>query len=216
MTNAPVLGFDTSGAYCGAAVLVDGDVVAAHHEDMSRGQGERLMPILTQVLEAAGLSWGDVGRIGVGVGPGNFTGARIGVSAARGLALGLGIPAVGVSLLDALACGTSGPVLACLAAPRGRAYVAGHRTTAEIAMQLIDPADGPTDWSEPGLVCIGSAAHQMAERLTAEVLPAPFAPASAIARLARERMPKGRPVPLYIRPADAAPPSDPPPVILDA
>lgn len=85
-----ILGFDTSAAHC-AAVLLRGDMVlAAQHEDMTKGQAERLMPMLEQVLAEAGAGWGDLAALGVGIGPGNFTGVRISVSAARGLALGLG------------------------------------------------------------------------------------------------------------------------------
>ena len=75
----------------------------------------------------------------------------------------------------------------------------------------------PQTWSEPGLTCIGSAAVDAAAALGATVSPAAFAPASAIARIAAQRAvtPGLRPAPLYLQPADAAPPSDPPPVILN-
>ena len=92
-----VLGFDTSAAHC-AAALVSGDHVLARHADhMSRGQGEHLIGLLEDLLSKKGYTWGDLDTIGVGIGPGNFTGIRISVAAARGLALSLGIPAIGVS-----------------------------------------------------------------------------------------------------------------------
>lgn len=76
---------------------------------MTKGQAERLFPLLEELLAEAGLSWSDLDAIGVGVGPGNFTGIRISVAAARGLALSLNIPAVGVSATEAVACDAPRP-----------------------------------------------------------------------------------------------------------
>ncbi|TMV94745.1 tRNA (adenosine(37)-N6)-threonylcarbamoyltransferase complex dimerization subunit type 1 TsaB [Thioclava sp. BHET1] len=217
MPDALILGFDTSASHCGAALLSGDRCIAARHEEMSRGQAERLMPMLEEVLAEAGIGWRDLARIGVGIGPGNFTGVRIAVSAARGLALSLGIPAIGVSVLDALSADSSGPVLAASAAPRGRAYLQGYRMVVPVTLELcaLDALD--PDWAEPDLTCIGSAAAEVAQVLGAKVAPAAHAPAEAVARIAalREVVPGARPAPLYLRAADAAPPSDPPPVILD-
>ncbi|SNS69496.1 tRNA (adenosine(37)-N6)-threonylcarbamoyltransferase complex dimerization subunit type 1 TsaB [Antarctobacter heliothermus] len=212
-----ILGFDTSAAHVGAALFDGGDVIAAAHEDMARGQAERLMPLLTEVLAEAGLGWGDLDALGVGVGPGNFTGVRISVAAARGLALSLGIPAVGVSLLEAAALDTPGPVLSCLTAPREQAYVQSQGMMPDIHAQLVAVADIPPVWSQPGLTCVGSAAEAVAAHLSATSTPARYAPASAVARIAasRWRDPLPRPAPLYLKPADAAPSRDAPPVILD-
>ena len=91
-----------------AALLAGDRVVACHHEEMKKGQAERLMPMLSEVLADAGVDWGALDAIGVGVGPGNFTGIRISVSAARGLAMSLGVPAVGVSAFEAMAFGAEG------------------------------------------------------------------------------------------------------------
>ncbi|MDQ2094674.1 tRNA (adenosine(37)-N6)-threonylcarbamoyltransferase complex dimerization subunit type 1 TsaB [Rhodalgimonas zhirmunskyi] len=213
-----VLGFDTSGSYCAAALLRGDESLATRHEDMGRGQAERLMPMLEEMLAEVGVDWRDLGRIGVGVGPGNFTGVRISVSAARGLALGLDVPALGVSLLDAAVWASDGPCLACLSAPRDRAYVQGYHTAASIPAQLHDIATLPTHWAEPGLTCIGPASDPVAEHLGADIAPAAFSPASAIARIAAQRDVDGAPspAPLYLREADAAPSREGAPVILDA
>lgn len=104
-----VLGFDTSAAHCAAAVVSGGRVLATRTEPMTRGQAERLFPLLEQVLADAGVDWHRLSAIGVGVGPGNFTGVRISVAAARGLALSLGIAAHGVSVTEAAAYGTPRP-----------------------------------------------------------------------------------------------------------
>ena len=201
----PVLGFDTSAAHC-AAALVSGDRIVAHvHEPMARGQAERLIPLLEAVLAEAGAGWGDLRAIGVGVGPGNFTGIRIGVAAARGLALGLGVPAEGVTAPEALALGL-GAVTVALPAPRGRVHLA-HAG----AVETRDPADGlPEGW--PPVLC-GPGVGLLPDRHP-RVEAAELAP--AVARIAARRAAPGRsrPAPLYGRAADAAPPADPPPVIL--
>ncbi|MEL6741580.1 MAG: tRNA (adenosine(37)-N6)-threonylcarbamoyltransferase complex dimerization subunit type 1 TsaB [Planctomycetota bacterium] len=210
------LGFDTSGPYCSAATLQGDTCLAAVHEDMTRGQAEQLMPLLEQCLREADLTWAQIDRIGVGVGPGNFTGIRIAVSAARGLALGLGKPAFGVSLLEACAYGTDGPRLAALSAPRGQAYVQGFAGAAPASLTLIDVETAELVIT-PGTACIGSAAAPLADRLGLTHRPAAFAPGSAVARIAArvDAATAGPPTPLYVRPADAAPPRDAPPTLID-
>ena len=217
MRDPLILGFDTSAAHCAAALLCGEQCLAARQEEMTRGQAERLMPLLEELLAEAGANWRDLARIGVGTGPGNFTGVRIAVAAARGLALSLNIPAIGISSLEAVAHGSQGPVLAAIAAPRARGYFQGYRMVHPVELQLCELANLPTEWSEPGLTCIGSAAQDAAAALGATVRSATFAPAEAIARIAAAQtvVPGLRPAPLYLQPADAAPPSDPPPVILD-
>ena len=83
-----LLAFDTSGPHCAAALLL-GDALHLRVDDMARGQAEHLMPMLEEMLAEAHMRWRDLDAIGVGVGPGNFTGIRISVSAARGLALSM-------------------------------------------------------------------------------------------------------------------------------
>ncbi len=187
-----VLAFDTSAAHCAAAVLQGDDVLAAHSEDMARGQAERLMPLLDEVLAQAGLGWRDLDRIGAGIGPGNFTGIRISVAAARGLALGLGIPAIGVTGFDAVAAAERGPGTVCIPAPRGQVYLRDPQTGTPRLADAADLAGLTLLTPQAGTIALG------------------------IARVAATRAPGPRPAPLYIKPADAAPSSDLPPVILDA
>ncbi len=160
---------------------------------MSRGQAERLMPMLEEVLAGKGHSWKDLSAIGVGIGPGNFTGIRISVSAARGLALGLGVPAVGISGFEALA-ETMQQGLPAIRAPRGQVYIS---------------------LPNQGRVLIE---QEEAESLSPLILnDDPDAQVRAIARLAGKRWQTTStpPAPLYVRPADAAPSKDTPPVLLD-
>lgn len=183
------LGFDTSAAHCAAALLSGDRIVAVQAEDMTRGQAERLVPMIQEMLASQGVDWRDLARIGVGVGPGNFTGIRISVSLARGLALSLGIPAIGVSTLEAIRA-TCRQGTACVPAPHGQVY--------------IQP-----DFGTPRLV-------PMSDMDDAALPPPPAELARAIARLAPHAPDNGpHPTPLYVRPADAAPARDAPPRILD-
>ncbi|WP_308915914.1 tRNA (adenosine(37)-N6)-threonylcarbamoyltransferase complex dimerization subunit type 1 TsaB [Jannaschia sp. LMIT008] len=202
MSDRTVLGFDTSGPHCACAVLRGGAVLAETFEPMQRGQAERLMPLVEDVLRIAGLSWTDLDRIGVGTGPGNFTGLRIAISAARGLALGLDVRAVGVGSVVAYSDGLD-DVCVALPAPRHRIHLGwGGRLVTRDAN--LPPPEG---W--PGRVT-GPAAAMVA---APSVAPAPLA--ASIARLAGGASePVPPPAPIYPQPADAAPPADPPPVIL--
>lgn len=218
MTDAPlVLGFDTSGPWLGVLLLSGQDVLSDHHVDMPKGQAEALFPALEDALAKGGADWGDLDAIGVGIGPGNFTGIRISVAAARGLALSLEIPAIGVSILEAAAYGQDSPVLATRDAPRGQAYVQGFDMDTPLGPDLMAIDEVDTGLMEPGLVCVGTAAEAVAARIGAPAVPATFAPASAIARIAATRWREDTPppAPLYLKPADAAPSRDAPPVILD-
>ncbi|WP_324751817.1 tRNA (adenosine(37)-N6)-threonylcarbamoyltransferase complex dimerization subunit type 1 TsaB [Roseovarius sp. Pro17] len=217
MSDALILGVDTSGPYCSAVLLKGGEVVSDLYEDMPKGQAEALFPLLEDLMARGGATWRDLSALGVGTGPGNFTGVRISVSAMRGLALALEVPVIGVSLLDALAHGTHGPVLASIAAPRGQAYMQGFCMARDVPPALVTIADLPPDLVQPDLVSIGSAGGEIAERLGVPHVPAPYAPGSAIARIAAIRWQGGGPpaVPFYLKPVDAAPARDLPPVMLD-
>jgi tRNA threonylcarbamoyladenosine biosynthesis protein TsaB len=100
-----VLAIDTALASCAAAVFdsAAGVVVAFEAVAMERGHAEALMPLIARVMDSAGCEFADLDRIAVTVGPGSFTGLRVGISAARGLALAAGKPAVGLSTLAAFA-----------------------------------------------------------------------------------------------------------------
>ena len=204
-----VLGFDTSAAHCAAALVRGDTVLAARAEDMAKGQAERLMPLLEEVLAEAGLGWHDLDALGVGTGPGNFTGVRISVAAARGLALGLGIPAVGVSVFEALAQDAPRPVAVALDARRDEAYAQLFPATGAEAPTLTPAADLADKLA--GVPVIGLALPHSAPLAPRH----PLAVAVALVAAAKLGTDQPRPAPLYLRGADAAPPSDPPPVILD-
>jgi len=97
-----VLAFDCSGASCSAAVLIDDRPAAQRFAPMERGHAEILLPMIETVLREAALTPGALDLLAVTVGPGSFTGLRIGLAAARGLALARKLPAIGVTSFDAV------------------------------------------------------------------------------------------------------------------
>ena len=104
--------------------LLRGDVVDTLIEDMATGQAERLFPALEDLLKRSATAYADLDRVAVTTGPGSFTGLRIGLSAARGLGLALGIPVIGVPSLVALSLAAQcDPVAVLLDARRDEAYV---------------------------------------------------------------------------------------------
>lgn len=100
------LGIDTAAAECAVALWSSGPragLLAARHEALARGQAERLLPMILECLGAAGVDLADIARFGVAVGPGAFTGLRVGLAAARGLALGGAKELVGITSFEAAA-----------------------------------------------------------------------------------------------------------------
>ncbi|SDX12700.1 tRNA threonylcarbamoyl adenosine modification protein YeaZ [Ruegeria halocynthiae] len=193
-SDQTILAFDTSAAHCAAALLRAGEIVATRTEAMTRGQAERLMPLLQELLTEHNCTWQCLTAIGVGIGPGNFTGIRISVSAARGLALGLGVPAVGVSGFDALMELAPAGHIPAIPAPRDQVYLQPDGEPPYLTSRQTADAAGPLYFCDQ-----------------------PARQACAIARVAARQYAtiQAPPAPLYIRPADAAPSSDVPPVLLD-
>ena len=221
--DAPVLGFDTSAAHCAAGLFLAGRIASTGFAPMQKGQAEHLFPMLEELLTDQGLAWRDLGAIGVGIGPGNFTGIRIAVSAARGLALSLGVPAIGVSSFDVLARGQGdGPLLLSLPAPRDQLYLQRHERGAALGGPEVMGDTLPPELGDlSGHRVIGHDTARIAA-LTGSALPplecsvTPDTFGSLIAEIASDRRarPFPRPAPLYVRPADAAPMRDAAPAIL--
>ncbi len=181
------------------------------------------MPMIGEALADAGHAYGDVERIAVTTGPGSFTGTRIGVAAARAMALALGIQAVGVSVLDALieAVGVeaSGLVVAALDARRGEIYAKAARSgggTTAIGAQVTSVAAvaGAIAKLNCGAVILtGSAAASVSGMLGEAGIGATIDGQAAsvdiltVAALGSLSEAVSPPVPLYLRPPDAKPQS---------
>lgn len=183
---------------------------------MDRGQAERLLPMLVEMLDAADTRWADVRGIAVCTGPGNFTGSRLSVAAARGLALALGVRAIGVTVFEALAFGHPGRVRVMLQDRRGGIFAQTFRDGAALGPPA--PFDGQARDSDGDTLHLGFGAREAAARrggrAGAEVA---AADPVVLARVAAVRMtgaPSARPTPFYLRTADAAPPSGPATVLL--
>ena len=133
--NDLIIGIDTSGAFVRVAILQGKELLIQKDEPKQTGV-ERLFPLIHEMFQAKNLSWDRMNAIGVCVGPGNFNGIRIGVSAARGLSLSLGIPAIGVTKFDAFALGHSDPLLVTVKSVKdkifGRIGLTGQPFVSEI------------------------------------------------------------------------------------
>ena len=188
-----VVVFDTSNQYIAAALYRGKQEVQSIIEFMPRGQAERLMSLLNELLEGASLDWPDISKIGVCTGPGNFTGIRIAVSAARGLALGLEIPVIGISSFEATLLGYGDEELALLPANEGFYYVgSGPKNAKFLSEDEID-----------------SDKTRYVHKSTPEIQ------LKNIALLTLEKETEfSRPTPCYIKPADAAPSSNKVPNLL--
>jgi len=207
-----VLALDTAGADCAVALYdSDGDrVLAEVTETIGKGHAERLMAVFDQVLDRAGLTLDKVGRIAVTIGPGSFTGIRVGVAAARGFALSLGVPVVGVSTLEVLAAGAlrqapGRAVIAAMDAKRDEVYLQpfdgqGHPAGEPQAL-TVDDARAFAAGFEGDIV--GSATRLIGNPAT-EAAPDTF-PISIVARLGAKKPAGEKPKPLYLRGPDVKP-----------
>ena len=203
-----VLGLDTCLAACSVAVSEDGRVLAHAREVMARGHQERLAPMAEQVMSQAGLAFAAVDRIAVTVGPGSFTGLRVGLAFAKGLAAALGIPLSGVGTLEALAAEAGGLVFAAVDARRDQVYVQGFEDGRALmapdalalgvaAARVAEIAGGRV------FTLVGSGAPLLAELSpSAVVRPSEGADARLVAKLGAAREP-GPARPLYLRAPDA-------------
>ena len=213
-----LLVIDTALGACTAAVFEDGRPLAVRFEPMTKGHQERLGGLVRDVMAEAGGGFESLGRIGVTVGPGSFTGLRVGLAFAQGLGAALDRPVVGISALDALAASlddAAGAVAALIDARRGQVYArlftSGSALGPDEALSLEDIARRLAEIG-PNVALIGNGAAVLAEafpdlkfaRIDDRVAPS----TEALARLAAAADPATHPPrPLYLRAPDATPPS---------
>lgn len=196
-----VLGIDTCLGACSAAVL-DGDrVLAAVVEPMWRGHQERLASLVSETMAEAGVAFPDLQRVGATVGPGSFSGLRVGVAFVKGLSVALDIPVVGVGALEAFAFETPGRSLVVADARRGQVYWQAFQDGAPLTSPAVSPLEDLTRQS-PALL-LGPGAVLAAPLFPAAKLQASDAPSPmAVTRLIAAA--KVSPIqPLYLRPPDA-------------
>jgi tRNA threonylcarbamoyladenosine biosynthesis protein TsaB len=222
-----VLAFDTCFDACSVCVAQsrgEGVVELARAlEHFETGHAERLMPMIEDVMRQTGVTFGGIGRLAVTVGPGTFTGTRIGVAAARGIALVTGIETVGASSLAVMAhvarrelgsLPQDADLAVAVDARRGQAYVQLFGAGAlqpKTPPQLLAIEVASRIGQEP-LIVVGSAAEAVtasaasAGRSPTARLPHLLPDAAALARMAFDLPASQAPlVPLYLRPPDAKP-----------
>lgn len=226
MTASLTLCLDTSDGVA-VALLRDGDQIAGARSDEARRHVETLTPLITACLQQAGTAPAEVTDVAVGTGPAPFTGLRVGLITARTFAAARGIPALGVSSLEAIAAACAEPgaeILVATDARRREVYWGRYQRT-EAGVQ---PTAGPgvataadlaathADLIEAGQV-VGTGVRLYFESLAAGLDEAALGraggcvvDAAALGRLARERAAAGMDQPtqaLYLRTPDIAPPS---------
>jgi tRNA threonylcarbamoyladenosine biosynthesis protein TsaB len=203
-----ILALDTCLGASSVAIL-DGETVrAVRSEPMTRGHQERIAVLAREMAAEAGVKFAGLTRIAVTVGPGSFTGLRVGLSFAKGLATALSIPCVGVNTLEALAASVeaTGFVAGVLDAKMGQVYLQvfddGKALMAPDALEVgVAAARLAELWSGGPVTLVGSGAPLVADVLPgATVLTPAYADPVAVARLAAARpAPSHSPRPLYLR-----------------
>jgi tRNA threonylcarbamoyladenosine biosynthesis protein TsaB len=218
-----VLALDSATTACSAALWEDGRVRARRLSPMARGQAEALLPMVEQVMAEGGRAFADLDLIAVTVGPGTFTGIRIGLAAARGLALVSGRPLAGIATTDAVAAAIPDSerrdrtLLVALESKRDDLWVQTFAAdlTPLAPVAALAPEVAATLIAGPVLLA-GDAADRIAPLMAGAALSSGsgFPDAAVIAPLAARRWQDGAalpPNPLYLRPADVTLPSRPPP-----
>jgi tRNA threonylcarbamoyladenosine biosynthesis protein TsaB len=203
-----VLGIDTALGAASAALVEDGVRLAAAQRSMVRGQQEAIAGLVQEALGAAGRPAGALDRVGVVVGPGSFTGLRVGLAFAKGFALALARPCVGVDTFAALRASAPAPGRTAVLIDAGRGQI-------HVEISLDGRAEAPPETLGPDALAARIAALERPLRLLGPAAAAappggaairvlPFADPFAVAELAAAAgEPLAPPVPLYLRAPDA-------------
>ena len=185
-----ILALETSAKAVSAAVSEDGKILCAGYQDTGLTHSRTLMPIVESILKNTNLSMKDIDAVAVAVGPGSFTGIRIGVAAAKGLAFAVDKPTIGVSTLAAMARNVAfcdGPIICAMDARRQQVYNALFeakdgklkRLTEDRAIALADLLEEIKGDPRPKMV-VGDGGRLCCDYLTANGLPCRLAPAQLV------------------------------------
>src|SRR3981189_1413268 len=220
-----ILAIDPAPDPCAAGVLDTGTgkLIGLESQPMKRGHAEALMPLIARVIKQAGIAFASFDRIAVTTGPGSFTGLRVGLSAARGIALAADKPVVGLTTLTAYAApvvseNAEQPVISAIDARHDQVYfqmVSGNGSSLiRPRLAPIEEALGASRFGAPHLV--GNAAKILADRWPAHRAPPfrvdaqPAADTASAAWLGAAVSPDTAPArPFYLRAPDAQPQKDP-------
>ena len=209
--SGPILALDAAGPACSAALWRDGRIAAHRRRPMQRGHAEALMPLLLEVLAAAGTGFAELRQVAVGVGPGSFTGIRIALATARGIALAAGLPVTGVDSFSAVAAALPAQLhqgrSLLVAIDSKREAVFGQYYDRDLSPQgeaLTLPPGPLLARRPPGpLLIAGDAAALLPAAVDAELAEGDQAvDAASIARLAAVGKAQRAPRPLYLRAPD--------------
>lgn len=198
------LGLDTTGAYCSAALVGEAQILARQTLTIQKGHDRVLAPMVRDILKSVNVAVRDLGKIAVCTGPGSFTGLRVGLSFAKGLALPWQIPVIGISALEvwAIQADPEGVrrILSVADVRRGEVLVQNFKNGQALQTPRLAAVESMKTKAGP---ITGSGAHL----LTSEEHSGFIEPA-ILAWLTTERTPKSHPPePLYPRPPDAKLPS---------
>jgi tRNA threonylcarbamoyl adenosine modification protein YeaZ len=212
-----VLALDTSMAGCSAALYdsAEGRLLADRFSLVQKGHGDLIAPLIRGLMEDARITFSELGRIGVTVGPGSFTGVRTGLAMARGFGLTLGIPVVGLDTLLAIACNAAdwaAPLVVAADARRSQVYFAsfGPGLRLEDGPMVLALDEAATRIPLGNVAVLGTGADALIEassrkdlvRLHAGDLPRAGTFVEWIAAMEPGGLP---PEPVYLRPPDARP-----------
>ena len=196
-----LLAIDTSNRILSVALLTQKGDIFSKQQQMERGQGEALIPLIQELFFESKQKVEDLGAVAVAVGPGSFTGVRIGLSCAKAFALALNIPVWGVTNLEAEAYGITQPITVVLDSKRGD-YFVQHFDKG----QALDEAHIETEEqlkSTLPFTAIGDAGETLAQNIGCRVIQAKEPIAVAVAKIALLRKDNPLPAqPLYLRQAD--------------
>ncbi|WP_455474278.1 tRNA (adenosine(37)-N6)-threonylcarbamoyltransferase complex dimerization subunit type 1 TsaB [Bartonella sp. B30(2025)] len=213
-----ILAIDTASIYCAVALVHHKSVIARISERMNKGHAEKLIGQIMQVTDQANITLNQIDRIAINIGPGSFTGVRVGVATTRALALALKIPAVGISSLEALAAqvndkNTTSAIAVVMDAGRNMFYHQNFNAdltplgtpklnTIENIIEDL-PQKAKLTGPAANIIALHIKNNKVNKKILLDLTFCEAADIVSYANLAADKEPQGLPRPLYLRSADA-------------